>query len=305
MTLLEPACLRPNTVAIGRMQRSSIAFGGPTTPCSSPSILNSFIREGEGRLERAVEALEQRIEDGDPDVNEHDRYRLSTTLAEVEGRRSEALRLEASSRAALLTLTGLNEVHIPECPLAPIELEHESLDSYRATAIENRPELAMVEAGLRARRAEQDVVEAQYFPDLALGINASYSVGPGITDQTNPFIIDQANYQTLGAGLVLRWSLDFVGNRMRERRVDALLREAEERAEEARAGVALEVETTVRTLEDAQRREEAWRRGHRDARSWFVAAGAAYQVGTLEPRESRRRGPDLLHRPFQSPVRHS
>ena len=244
-----------------------------------------MFREGEGRLQRAVEVLERRIEAGDPDANEHDRWRLSTTVAEIAARRSEAQRLEASSQAALVILTGRREVRVAECPLAPIEVEPEPLESYRTAAIANRPDLAMLESALRARRAEQDVVEAQYFPDLALGITASYSRGPGVTDQSNPFIVDPANYQSLGAGLVLNWSLDFVGNRMRERRANAQLREAEARAEEARAGVSLEVETTLRTLEDAQRREEAWRQGHRDARSWFVAAGSAYQVGALDARD--------------------
>ena len=52
-----------------------------------------------------------------------------------------------------------------------------------------------------------------------------------------------------------------------------------------RDGIRLEVIATYEQLRDADRREVAWARGERQTRSWFVAAGQAYQVGTIEPRE--------------------
>ncbi len=244
-----------------------------------------MLDEGEGRLQRAVDSLEERLEAGDPEVSDLDRWRLSTTLAEIMGRRSEAVRLEASSRASLEILTGLEEFRVLDCPSTPVELPEPDLDETEAAALAARPELAMLEAGLAARRSELDIVEARYFPDLALALSASYSVGRGVTNQTNPFIVDAANYQTLSAGLVLRWSLDIPGNLARAQRVEAQIAEAEALAEQARAGVLLEVRAGWEALADAKRRETAWADGHRDARSWFVASASAYQVGALEPRE--------------------
>jgi outer membrane protein TolC len=244
-----------------------------------------MINEGQGRLEDAVEKLEQRIEEGDPDVNEHDRWRLSTTIAEVEARRSEAERLEATARAALGTLTGVRRFRVPDCPLERIEIAARPLAHYLREAGASRPELPMLSAGLAARRASLSATEARYYPDIALALGASYSYGPGITDQTNPFVVDRANYASLGAALVARWSLDLWGNSYRVERAQSELGETRARVDEARLGIALEVTNAYNELADARRREEAWSRGHRDARSWFVASAQAYQVGALEPRE--------------------
>jgi len=247
--------------------------------------VQQMISEGQGRIQSAYDRLEERLEAGDEEANEHDRYRLASTLAEVEARRSEAVRLEQSARAALSTLTGVERFRVPECPLEPLEVELRPMAAYVAAGGGERPELGMLDAGLDARRAELDATRARYFPDLALVLGASYSYGPGVTDQTNPFVPDQANLASLGGGLVARWSLDLVGNAQRVRRVESLLAETEALAAEARNGIALEVRTTYLEMEDAHRRQEAWSRGHRESRAWFVASASAYQVGALEPRD--------------------
>ncbi len=244
-----------------------------------------MIDEGFGRLVSAEERISEALDRGDTDVSDTDRFRLRAAIAEVEARRSEALRLEASARDALSTLTSENEIAIADCPSAMVELELEDVDRYVRRSVGHRPELRALAAGLDARRAAQDAAFARYFPDLALGFTASQSYGPGVTNQSNPFITDPANYSSLGAGLVVRWSLDFAGTAFRVARADAELRETELLAEAARSGVALEVRTAYRELEDARRREEAWGRGHRDGRAWLIAATQAYQVGTAEARE--------------------
>lgn len=244
-----------------------------------------MIGEGQGKLEDAVAQLEERIEAGDPEVNEHDRWRLSTTVAEVQARRSEAVRLEQTARAGLTVLTGLADVRIPECPIEPVAFEPEPLAHYVRLAGAERPEVGMLQAGIAAREASLDATRARYFPDIALAMSASYSYGPGVTDQTNPFVVDRANYTSLGAALVARWSFDVWGNAHRVSRAESELGETRAQVEEARRGIELEVAATYEELQDARRREEAWGRGRRDARSWFVASAQAYQVGALEPRE--------------------
>jgi len=247
--------------------------------------VEQMIGEGEGRLERAAEQLDERIEEGSEEVNEQDRYRLASAIAEVQARRSEAQRLEDSARAALQILTDVPRIQVPDCPLRQVAYEPRPRAHYVRLASRNRPELAMLQAGIDAREANAQATRARYFPDLVLALSASHSYGPGITNQTNPFVVDRANYSSLGAALVARWSLDVWGNVHRVRRAEAELNETRELAEMARRGVELEVSSVYYELEDARRREEAWGNGHRQGRTWFVAAAQAYQVGALEPRE--------------------
>lgn len=247
--------------------------------------VQQMIREGQGRLEKAVATLESRIAAGDPDVSTMDRYRLSSTLAEVEARASEAERLEVTSKEALIALTGERSFRVQDCPIEPVEVRLASLEAYVSRALADRPEARMLRAAIRARRADVDVNRGRYYPDVALAFRASQSWGPGITDQNNPFIMDPANFSTLGAGLVARWSLDLWGNAHRVRRAEASLAETRAQAEEAERGLRLEVAAIFHELSDAWRREKAWGKGHRDSRAWFIAAAQAYDIGTLEPRD--------------------
>jgi outer membrane protein TolC len=241
-----------------------------------------MIREGRGQLDRAVRKLDELIAEGDPDVNPMDRYRLRAALAEVDARASQARRLEESSRAALAALTGETELRVPDCPSAPVTLTEEAVEGSRPDA---RPEIGMLEAAIEARRAAVDIQRGGYAPDVGLGFTAGISWGPGITNQQNPFVPDPANRPSLGAGLLMRWSLDFVGNTYRVRRARAQLEETEARRDEARLGMQIEVDVAREALRDAMRREEAWGRGERDTRAWLVSAAQAYDIGAAEPKD--------------------
>jgi outer membrane protein TolC len=166
-----------------------------------------------------------------------------------------------------------------------VDVDLSELSEYVARAHGHRPELGMLDAAVAARRAELAIHRARFFPDLAIGLRASYSWGPGITNIANPFITDRANTQSLGAALVMRWNLDFVGSYHRSRRAEAQLAQVQAQDQQAHDAIRLEVIATYEQLRDADRREVAWARGERQTRSWFVAAGQAYQVGTSEPRE--------------------
>lgn len=244
-----------------------------------------MMNEGRSKIDRAVRRLDERIAADDPDVNEMDRWRLAATLAEIEGRASEAERLGNVSRDALEVITGETDFDVPDCPMTAVELPLRPLGWYQRAARLNRPEVGMLHAGVSARDAAADAAHSQYFPDLALALLAGYTWTPGITDQSNPFIPDPANAPSLGAALVARWSLDLYGANRRAARADEELLEVRDRLDEAGAGLDIEIATVVEELRDARRREQAWGTGHRETRAWFVAAAQAYQVGAAEPRD--------------------
>ncbi len=244
--------------------------------------LQQMLSEGLPRLREALADVQARLERGDPEVDQFDRYRLAAALAEIEGREAQARHLERSSRAALRVLTGVSDFRVPDCPIEPVELELEELDYYLAHAMDDRPEVRMLEAAIRAREASVDVSRAGFFPDIGLVYRFGTSYAPGITDQTNPFVVDPANYTSVGAGLVLRWSLDLWGNAYRVDRESALLDDVRSRTEEARAGMELEISEAYESVVDARSRVEAYDRGRRETRAWFIAAGQAVDIGTAE-----------------------
>lgn len=241
--------------------------------------------EGNRKLDDALERLDEMLETDDASVTQMDRYRLAAARSEVRARESEVERLERSSREALEILTDLEDVRVPECPSQPLPMPDEPLDWYQRAAQAHRPEAHMLDAAIDARQANVDVNQARYFPDLALALQASTSRAPGITDQNNPFVQDPANYNSLGAALVARWSLDLWGNVYRVERAERELLQTQAQRRHAFRGMGVEVGAAYAELQDAKRRLEAWEEGERDTRKWFVTAAQGYQVGTVEPRE--------------------
>jgi outer membrane protein TolC len=244
-----------------------------------------MISEGKEKLEKAVKRLKERLEEGDTEVNPSDQYRLSSTLAEVEARSSEAASLEAATRAALRILTGIREVRVPDCPLEAVDFEVKEVSAYQIIARQNRPETGILGAAIDASKADVDATRSKYLPDIGLALHAGISHAPGVTDQSNPFVSDPANYHSYGAALVARWSLDIWGNTFRDRRATATLMQARSGLEQALEGIELDVSAAHTELLNAVRRLQAWESGHRDARRWFIAAAQAEQLGVGEAEE--------------------
>lgn len=247
--------------------------------------IQQMISEGRTKLAKAVDRLEKRLESNDPEVNQSDKYRLASTIAEVDARSSEAIRLAESATAALQILTGLKVVRVPDCPLEPIDFRPESIEAYKKIAKKQRPEAGMLKAAVVATEADLDATEARYFPDIALALKASTNYAPGITDQRNPFANDPANYNSLGAAVVARWSLDFWGNSYRVQQKKQNLLKIQTSLEQALDGITLEVATTHSAVVDANRRTDAWGKGHRETRRWFISAAQADELGVGEAKE--------------------
>ncbi|MGB5694989.1 MAG: TolC family protein [Polyangiales bacterium] len=247
--------------------------------------LQEMLSEGKNKLRSAVEKLDARLQADDPRVKQTDYWRLLSALSEIEERESEALRLEASTRASLEILSGLKPAIVPECPLEEVRSEVVELGEQIDRALENRPEVHQLEAAQSARDANLVVQRAGYLPDIILALRATFARTPVITDINNPFIIDRGNFAGAFVGLVARWKLDFAGTNARVKAAKAEIQSLKARTAEAEQGIEIEVTALYEQLQDAKRRVVSWTRSEKETRKWFVSAGQGYEVGTTDARE--------------------
>ena len=140
----------------------------------------------------------------------------------------------------------------------------------------------MVEAGIIARQAQVDLARSKYFPDLGLGVSATWSRAPEVADQLNPFVRDDANYLRYGAALVFRWQLDFLAQRGAGRASEGAGRRAARDRALRLGGIGVEVETAYAQVVDAQAREQAYGAAQRTAKQWVIAIQQGIDVGTKE-----------------------
>jgi len=247
--------------------------------------LQSMISDGKGKLVNAVNKLEARLNADDPRVKQTDYWRLLSTLSEIESRESEALRLEASARAALEILSGIRPAIVPECRLEPVQSEVIALSEHLDRALANRPEVEQLKAAKSASDANLIIKRAGYLPDIILALAATFASTPIVTDINNPFIIDRGNFRGAFAGLVARWELDFAGTNARVKAAKAEIQSLKAKTEEAHDGIELEVTALFEHLQDAKRRMNSWERAERETRKWFVSAGQGYEVGTMSAKD--------------------
>ncbi|MGB0679280.1 MAG: TolC family protein [Polyangiales bacterium] len=242
--------------------------------------LEQLLEEGRAKLRQAERQVQARLDEDDEDVDEMDQWRLSIAAAEVETRLVQTRKLATVTRAALHMLTGQRQIRLADCPMQALALLPRAPDSGVSTA--GRPELKQLQAALEARAAAVKAKKGAYFPDLALAARAIQSYGPGITNQNNPFVYNPANYTLLTAGLVAKWSLDFAGNHARHRKAKAEYLQTLAQTSEARSAIALEGREAKATLRQAEAQLALWQVAERQARTWFIAAFQAYQLGTVD-----------------------
>lgn len=242
-----------------------------------------LLDRAEGYLRQAREQLEANLSQDGGTATANDQRQLALEGFTLDARRAEAQQKERVARVTLGLLTGVGEaVDIPDEPLCPLRAELGPASRWITRANLNRPEVAMLRAGVSARRAALEVQRYAYFPDLALGVSAAFSTAPTIADQFNPFSANNSNFAYWGAGVALRWNFEPLANIQRVRRLSEELSMTEAQQRLALGAMALEVTDVYERAVAADRRERAWAQGERVAYEWFTAVFTEYQAGASE-----------------------
>jgi outer membrane protein TolC len=101
--------------------------------------------------------------------------------------------------------------------LAPLEFPLDSLEVYVGMALQNRPELAQLAAGVHARSSQASAAASDFWPQLFLGAQVKYNRAPNRFDPRNPFVYNPTNFFRPGVVLGFNWNLNFFQTRDRVR----------------------------------------------------------------------------------------
>lgn len=243
-----------------------------------------LLTEAADKLDDAMRKLEKSVADGEGD--EIDLLKLKTFRAELDARVSEAERYAAIALAGLKFLTGVTgEFDITGTSLQKPKHQLGPVATYLQAARLNRPEVNMARAGVEARRAQVALARARLYPDVGVGLFASWTRAPEVTDQLNPYVVDNANYMHYGFALGMRWSLDFLPASARVQQAQSQLEETRSIERTALGGVGFEVETAYAEVIDAQKRERAYGNAEKFAKQWMIAVQQGIDIGTEEEKD--------------------
>ena len=246
------------------------------------SQVEEIFREGEEYLEKARKRLAEQEEEDADSFDQIDILRLRVYEAEIASMRLEATRAARIARYSLHLLTNLPEDEIQPSAklLVPASFGAWTLPELEALARQQRPDLAALEAGLRAMRVKLTIEKRKWAPDLFAVGSVRMNWAPYVENQHTPFADDPFN-TTLGTGaaLGLQWKLD-IGARLAgtdEARAGIRMMRGNLNGMLLKARVDLADRFTAAT--DARELISIYRRAYKAGRGWAMAKTDLYENG--------------------------
>ena len=238
------------------------------------------------RLKKGIDGLKEKLAKGERSVQQTDVLRLEVFYEEVIARSGEPARGAVYAMSALRFLTGVQTAFdVPDEPLKRPDRPLVDVAQYLAAARLFRPEINMARAGVIARQKWVDYNRAKFFPDIGLGMGASYATSPSATTQITAWSNDPFNRFFYYAGFGVRWNLDILPNAARVAQAEAQLEETRAWERLALGGTMVEVEAAYGIAVEAKGREEAWARAEQKAKQWIVTVQDSIDIGTSDERQ--------------------
>jgi outer membrane protein len=250
--------------------------------------LRGLLTEIQGLLDKALGKVERQLAAGAPGVDEVDRYKLQTFAGELRKNQAEVERGRELALSGLRTLLNLPANQVIEPPaegLAPEARVPGPEADQVAEALRLRPEMAQVEAGLRATQALVEVERSNYYPQFFLVVEGAFARAGNRTFQSNPFVTDPTNTQYVVPLLGLKLDLDFGITAGKVRAAVAEHRKIEETRTVAERGIPFQVRKALTELAEARQSVAATEQGSTSAKKWLVAADANFDLGVGEAKD--------------------
>jgi outer membrane protein TolC len=264
--------------------QASQAYYGYCFARSSRKVIADTLK----RLDDSEAVLKRLRDEKSEQVTQMDVFKLAFYRQQAEVQLAAAESGEQYALAAIRLLIGVK-------PGTPIEVAAEDFTEPEGRlepvsvlvdrAMELRPELKAITAGIGAREQEVVIREAQYYPDFGIAGFFRWAWTSNATRQYSPFAYDPYNDLSAGVGLVMRYQWDFPQKSAALEQARAELEKMQHQKELLRAAVALEIEKSWNETAAAMTKAEKQGQAEKNARRWALSAFQSFELGTGDTRE--------------------
>jgi outer membrane protein TolC len=236
----------------------------------------------------AEDKVRDLLDEDSEEVNQTDLFKLELFKYEVKKRQREAiLKYETAYTGLRILLDIADEVVFD---LAAEEIEEvnfgrDSIDVYYGVALNHRPEVAQLNAGIQARKALLTVANSNFWPQFYVAGQIKYNYARGVFDPNNPFVYNPTNFFRPGIVVGLNWNLNFAQNRDRSRLAYVEYRQMEQRETLLLNSIKLEVQTAYMQLEQAEVNLRDSNIALRAGRNWLRSETMKWDIGAGEVKD--------------------
>jgi outer membrane protein TolC len=247
-----------------------------------------FLEEIEHSLDRSIQATQERLDAGKPDVSEQDLIRLQTSRSSGRMGLNRARAGMEQARAGLKAYLGLDddaELELSESSLEAIDHGTGPATSLIDLAKSKRPELRALAEGADAYDDLAEADRAGHKPDFfVLGyVSGAYTPGRDLIETR--FLVDPVNHFAPGLLVGLRWRIPGIGDGSSADEHEAAAERLRKLREWAVGALPAEVRKAYEDAERARKDIEESAGAVNRAKQWMVRASADYAVGLADSRD--------------------
>ncbi|MCA1978470.1 MAG: TolC family protein [Thiobacillus sp.] len=241
-----------------------------------------FLEDMQQRVNQAIATVERNLKEENGEARQSDLFALQTAKGLLAKYVHQARAIEKISLDGLKVLTGAglkSDLQVADSRIEPVAFPQVDLAEFQARALQDRPEMQQLEAGLRARRALVAAKKADRMPDVYAGVIGQFNYASQRERLDNPYLYDPFNGGGLTPVVGVKWDTVFGVSTARVDQAQAELEALNHKKAFAVAGIPYEVGEAYANAQanfDAQR---DLAEGAAAARRWMVASLADFSAG--------------------------
>jgi outer membrane protein TolC len=241
-----------------------------------------FLEDMQGRLKQAISGVEQDLKEETGEAKQSDLYALQAAKGLIAKCVYQARAIEKISLDGLKVLTGAglkSDLAVADERIEPVAFPQIDLAEFQSRALQDRPEMQQLEAGLRARRALVAAKKADRMPDVYAGVIGQFNYASQRERLDNPYLNDPFNGGGLTPVVGVKWDTVFGVASARVNQAQAELEALNHKKAFALAGIPFEVSEAYANAQANFDSQRELAEGAAAARRWMVASLADLSAG--------------------------
>ena len=241
-----------------------------------------FLEDLQERLDREIAGAEKKLKGETGEVKQSELYSMQSTKGLLAKYANQARAIEKISLDGLKVLIGVSlksDLKVADERIEPVAFPQLELADLQARAMQDRPEMLQLQAGLRARRALVAAKKADRMPDVYAGVIGQFNYDSQRERLDNPYLFDPFNGGGLTPVVGVKWDTVFDAANARVDQAQAELEALNHKQAFAALGVPFEVGEAYAHAQANYDSQRQLREGAAAARRWLVASLADFAAG--------------------------
>ncbi len=243
-------------------------------------------REMKKNFDKLQKEVQERLLDEKSDITDSHLLELKTNAYNVSQIYRKALSSEEYAQKVLHEITGLavdGTTDVGSEKIPPSSLKKDDMKLILSRVKRDHYQFRGMQDAAKAIRAKIKFTESTRLPILYLAGAYKYGIAPNRTDVSNPFLVDNYNYNSLGAYVGLKWDLNFMTVQKDLKKLECDYRMLDNEIKTATKKLMLDLHRAFSDVSDREALLKKCQASLKSSRTWLRLTLDNWEMGIGEP----------------------